>query len=50
MKKILTLVVLLGFGFMVGCGDDKPPAKSGSTSAGPSGTTVHSTSTPTGTK
>lgn len=47
MKKILMVVALLGFGFMVGCEPEKTTTH-GTTSAGPSGTTMHSTTTPTG--
>ncbi len=38
MKKILTLVALLGFGLMVGCGEETPKKTTGTTSASPSGT------------
>ena len=45
MKKILTLVVLLGFGLMVGCSDDSTTKKTSGT--GVSKTTTEMTKTTT---
>ena len=45
MKKMLLAVMLLGFGFMVGCGDDKPTTKTSGT--GVTKTTTETTKTTT---
>jgi hypothetical protein len=47
MKKMLLAVVLLGFGMMVGCGDDTgKPKTTGTTAVGPAGTVHHDTTAP----
>jgi hypothetical protein len=48
MKKMLLVIVMLGFGFMVGCSEEpkKGPTSSGTTAVGPQGTVKHDTATP----
>ncbi len=47
MKKMLLAVMLLGLGFMVGCGDDKPTTKpSGSAAGSGTGAAHHDTTAP----
>ena len=50
MKKMLLAVVLLGFGFMVGCGDDKPAPKTGGSASGAGTTTTVTHSSASGSK
>ena len=47
MKKIMTLVAILGFGMMVGCGPEVKPTTghTGSTVTTPGTTAAHSTTT-----
>jgi hypothetical protein len=46
MKKLLLAVVLAGFGFMVGCGDEPKKPTTGTTSASPSGTVAKTSTAP----